>query len=112
MDRQTVLSWIDVGKAGARNHKMESVRCNCAIEQLMRSARMLRPRIAIRVAARTNDLAFVLRGLPVSRDRRAGSKTPRVHRQWLGSRAGDGRANGRPDGTRQGDTAAKKNATI
>ena len=73
---------------------------------------MLRPRIPIRVAARTNDLAFIFRGLPVSRDRLCRARAPRVHWQWLGSCAGEGRTNGRPDGARKGDTAAKKHATI
>src|SRR4051812_5673806 len=91
---------------------MESVRCNCAIEQVMGRACMLRPGIAVRIATRTNDLTFVLRGLAVCRDGRARSETPRVHRQWLGSRAGERRADGRSGGARKGETAAKKNATI
>jgi hypothetical protein len=52
VDHQAVLGRIDIRKAGARHHEVQSVRGDRAIEQVVWRAGLLSARLAVRIGQR------------------------------------------------------------
>src|SRR5215831_17554730 len=83
-----MLVGIDVGLPAARDHEMQAVGRDRAIEQVMRRARGTAARLELGIAERAHDLLLELRGLTVGRHRHARPEAPRAVLQRLGGSAG------------------------
>ena len=97
---------IDVGVTGVRDDEVQAVRRRHALKQMVRSPRVLRARLALRIAERAQRRLLVPGGHAVGRHERAGFLAPRR----LGERLGDRGLDHIP-GDQRG-TAAQKGPAI
>ena len=88
VDHQHVLVRVDVGNAGMVDGEMQRVRRDGAVELLQRRARVLRPRVALRIAERAHHVLFVFGRCLQHRRDCARIKAPLRLGQRLGGGAG------------------------
>src|SRR5258708_13281595 len=84
MDAQAMLVRIDMGLAAARDHEVQAVGRDRAVEQMVWGARCAAARLELGVAQGAHDLLLELRGLSVGRDRHTGPEAPGAGLQRLG----------------------------
>jgi hypothetical protein len=86
VDYQPVFIRVDVGKPGARHDEMQTVRCDRAIEQMVRRARLAGARLVVGIGERAHDVLFVLGRPIIGRDsgRRRCAAVGHVHDINLG----------------------------
>src|SRR5215467_13447665 len=84
MDDEAVLVRIDVRIARVRDHEVQAVWCERAVDQMVRRARMLSSRLPFWVAERSYHIFFESRTRTVIRDSGTGHQTPRIVSKLLG----------------------------
>src|ERR1700736_4101019 len=77
MDHEPVLVRIDIRGAAMRHHEMQTVRGYCAVHQMVRRARALGTRLAVRIVQRAHSVFLEPRGPLVGLDGRTGLLAPR-----------------------------------
>ena len=78
------LSGSMSGVAGVRDHEVQAVGRDRAVEQVVRRARVLGARLAVGIAERAHDVFLEPRPHAVIRDEGAGLEAPRIVRERLG----------------------------
>src|SRR5205085_424270 len=112
MNHQAVLVRVDIGEAGARDDKMQTVRRNRAVEQMVRRARVARARLVVGIGERAYDLVLVLGRNAVGWDSFSRAHAPRIHPQRLSRGAGERAAGPRGCRAREKDAAANERTAV
>ena len=107
-----MLVRVDLGLAAARDHEMQAVRRDRAVEQMMRRARRAAARLELGIAERAHHLLLELRRLAIGRDGHAGREAPGAVRQRLGRGADQRGARTSRGGARKNDAAPEQRAAI
>jgi len=105
MDHEPMLVRVDLGFAASRNHEMQAIGRDGAVEEMMRRARRAAARLELGVTQRAHNLLLEVRGLAIRGDGYAGREAPGTVGQRLGGGAGH-----RATRTR-GSCAGKHNAS-
>jgi hypothetical protein len=84
VNHQAVLVRIDVCVAGVRDHEVQAVRRDGAVDQMVWRARMLGTRLALGIAERARDVFLEPRRHAISWNEGAGLDAPRIVHERLG----------------------------
>ena len=83
MNHQPVFGRVNIRCSALRHHKVQAVRCDRALELMMRRARILHTRLALGVGQCAHHRLLVFRGPLIRWCDRAGHQTPRIVDEWL-----------------------------
>src|SRR3989442_14366102 len=81
-----MLVGIDVGVAGVRNHEVQAIGRERAVDQMVRRARVLRARLGVWVAERADNIFFESGPRAVIGDSNAWHEAPWIVSELLGRR--------------------------